>query len=142
MLGPRNSTSARALSGFAVSGLNANFSNTHLKACDFTKADLAGAKFTRADFGASQFDRTVLPDADFRHADLSGVDFSRSDLSNAHFGGAKLFAADLRAANLTGARELTAGQLTQARTDESTTLPNGSRGPYRRHSGAERPVLV
>jgi uncharacterized protein YjbI with pentapeptide repeats len=123
-------------------GVSANFSNARLKSCDFAKADLSSAKFSRADFGASQFDRAVLADADFRHADLTGANFSRSDLSNAHFGGAKLFAADLRAANLTGAHELTATHLTQARTDEATILPNGSKGPYRRYSGAERPVLV
>jgi uncharacterized protein YjbI with pentapeptide repeats len=122
--------------------MRANFSNTRMKACDFTKSDLTGAKFSRSDFGASQFNRAILADADFGDSDLSGVDFSRSNLSNAQFGNAKLFAADLRAANLTGAHDLTPGQLLRARTDESTVLPNGSPGPYRRHSGAEKPAAV
>ena len=52
--------------------------------------------------------------------------------------GAMLLAADLRGADLTGAREITSQQLAQARTDDTTILPNGSRGPYRRNSGAER----
>ena len=79
-----------------------------------------------------------LNEADFREAQLSGVNLGRSELRRVRFRGAKLFAADLRGSDLTGALELTANQLAQARTDESTTLPNGSRGPFRRFSGAER----
>jgi hypothetical protein len=71
---------------------------------------------------------------------LAGVILGRADLSGARFGGATLLAADLRGADLRGARELTSQQLAQARTDEYTVLPNGSNGPYRRNSGAERAV--
>ena len=90
----------------------------------------------------ANFDRAVLNDCDFREAQLSGADLCRAELRNARFRGAKLFGADLRAADLTGARELTSAQLAQGRTDETTILPNGARGPFRRHSGAERPVGV
>jgi hypothetical protein len=48
--------------------------------------------------------------------------------------------ADFRGANLEGARELTSEQLQHALTDRTTILPNGSRGPYTRHSGAEKPA--
>jgi uncharacterized protein YjbI with pentapeptide repeats len=64
----------------------------------------------------------------------------QADLTEARFQGALLFAADLRGADLTGARELTSAQLSQARTDQTTILPNRSHGPYRRNSGAERPL--
>ena len=47
-----------------------------------------------------------------------------------------------RGADLKGARELTAEQLGQAMTDESTVLPNGRRGPYLRKSGAVKPNAI
>ena len=48
-----------------------------------------------------------------------------------------MFGADLRGAELSGARDLTAQQLQHALTDTGTVLPNGSRGPYMKFSGAE-----
>jgi hypothetical protein len=54
--------------------------------------------------------------------------------------GADLSSVDFRKADLEGARDLTQTQLGRALTDETTILPNGSRGPYMRRSGAERPV--
>jgi uncharacterized protein YjbI with pentapeptide repeats len=76
--------------------------------------------------------------ADFRETRVRGGDFSRAILDGARFGGAQLLTADFRGANLYGARELTAEQLMQCLTDEATVLPNGKRGPYLRHSGAEK----
>jgi hypothetical protein len=46
---------------------------------------------------------------------------------------------DFRGASLRGAREMTAEHLSQSITDHRTVLPNGSQGPYRKFSGAERP---
>ncbi len=83
-------------------------------------------------------DRASLRDADLREAQLGSVTLCQADLTGARFGRTVLFAADLRGADLTGAREMTSQQLMQARTDDTTILPNGSRGPYRRSSGAER----
>jgi hypothetical protein len=62
-----------------------------------------------------------------------------ANLTNALFGDAQMFTADLRASNLQGARGLTSTQLSQARTDDRTILPNGTAGPYSKGSGAERP---
>jgi hypothetical protein len=59
---------------------------------------------------------------------------------SSRFAGANLAAADLTSATLSGARELTIQQLEAARTATGTTLPNGTSGPYRRGSGAERPA--
>ncbi len=75
---------------------------------------------------------------DLREAKLGGVDLTGSTLVNAQLDGAVLFAADLRGANLRGARGMTGVQLSQARTDSDTILPNGTSGPYLRGSGAER----
>jgi hypothetical protein len=44
----------------------------------------------------------------------------------------------MRGANLQGARELTPNQLAQARTDSTTILPDGAKGPYMKHCGHER----
>ena len=74
----------------------------------------------------------------FREASLTGADFCQATLCSARFGDAKLFAADLREANLQGAREMTADQLSQARTSAGTTLPSGKRGVYLKGSGSER----
>ncbi|MDQ2948660.1 MAG: pentapeptide repeat-containing protein, partial [Acidobacteriota bacterium] len=95
-------------------------------------------KFGNADLGGSVFREANAPEADFRDSNLSGTDFSGANLRHARFGGAKLFAANLCGADLSGARDFTALQLSQARTDPTTILPNGSSGPFLRNSGAER----
>ena len=126
----------------AVKAPGSNFSNARLKACDCAKADFTGAKFFQADLVGSEFDRAMLHDIDFRQAQLSGVNFCQSDLSFSRFREAKLAGTDFRGADLTGAHELTAAQLVKARTDERTILPNGTRGPYSRFSGAEKCPFV
>ena len=107
---------------------------------EFTGVEMDRARFREADLSGSDFGRCSLVDADFREAKLAGADFSQASLENALFRGANLFTADLRSAALRGARELTSGQLAQARTSETTILPNGARGPYLKNSGAERPA--
>lgn len=82
--------------------------------------------------------------ADFSNADLEETDFELCDLSgaellNARWGGAKLTRANLASANLRGAHDMTGSQLAAALTTRTTILPDGSKGPYRPGSGAERP---
>jgi uncharacterized protein YjbI with pentapeptide repeats len=93
----------------------------------------------KADMSRSQFLRATLPHADLREANLQGVTFRDAILQGARLGGADTFTTDFRGADLKGARELTKEQLSQALTDSYTILPNGSRGPYVKHSGSERP---
>ncbi len=77
---------------------------------------------------------------DFREARLRGGDFCRAILAGARFAKAQLVTVDFRGANLQGARELTAEMLMQSLTDQTTTLPNGKKGPFMKFSGAEKPV--
>ena len=64
---------------------------------------------------------------------------SLASVANSRFSGADLNAANLTSAVLQGARELSPQQLGLARTSNGTTLPNGTKGPFMRGSGAERP---
>jgi uncharacterized protein YjbI with pentapeptide repeats len=100
---------------------------------------LEGSSFTGAEIVHSRFTDTQTQRCDFRDARIRACDFRRANLQYCRFGGAILDAVDLRKANLAGARGLTAEQLLQTLTDETTILPNGTPGPYLRRSGAERP---
>ncbi len=128
------------LSRFTAASLKeCNFSNARIIDCDFTSADLEESRFNRADLTRSQFVRAALGSCDLRESTLKGSSFQDASLTGARFGGANLFTADLRGADLRGARELTQEQLAQSLTDYGTVLPNGSHGPFVKHSGAERP---
>ena len=69
---------------------------------------------------------------------MRGGEFAGAVLAGARFEGAKLLTVDFRGADLRGVRDLTAEQLLQALTDAATTLPNGTKGPYMKYSGAEK----
>jgi uncharacterized protein YjbI with pentapeptide repeats len=122
-----------------VSAVNANFTCSRLSDCDLSQAELRQAKFQNASLPGTRFVTSDLTGADFREASMGGSDLCGAVLRNVRFGGGKLLGADLRGTDLTGARELAQQQLQQARTDTSTTLPNGSRGPYLRFSITEKP---
>ena len=82
--------------------------------------------------------------ADLRGAILSSADLSGAILSSADLRGAILSSADLsgavlHSANLRGAISLTEEQLASATTDKGTTLPDGSKGPFRPGSGTHLP---
>jgi len=100
---------------------------------------LRGSKFSRAELIQCVFRHADLRACDFRDVRLRGGDFWKASLAGSRFGGAQITMADFRGADLTGARELTGDQLSQSLTDDYTILPNGSRGPYLRRSGAEKP---
>ncbi len=107
---------------------------------DFGGVQFESVKFYQADLSRANFFRASLSGCNFTEAVLSFADFSLASLMSSRFNGANLTTSDLTSAILTGVRELTIQQLGAARTAAGTTLPNGTSGPYRRGSGAERPV--
>ena len=72
-------------------------------------------------------------------ADLREANLREADLREANLIAAILFGADLRETDLREAAGLTEEQLDSAFTDATTTLPDGSQGPFKRGSGAHRP---
>jgi hypothetical protein len=62
-----------------------------------------------------------------------------ASLAHSRFSLAELNATNFTSAVLKGARELSRRQLTLARTNSGTTLPDGTSGPFMNGSGAERP---
>jgi uncharacterized protein YjbI with pentapeptide repeats len=80
-----------------------------------------------------------LSAADLEETDLELCDLSGAELRNARWGSAKLMRTNLASANMRGAHDLTGSQLAAALTTRTTILPDGSKGPYRPGSGAERP---
>jgi uncharacterized protein YjbI with pentapeptide repeats len=119
--------------------VSTNFSGSKLDNCNFAAVDLRGAKFTRAEILQCSFREARLEECDFREVRLRGGNFDRAVLAGARFAGAQLRSTDFRGTNLQDARELTPQQLLEAITDRTTILPNGTKGPYMRASGAERP---
>jgi len=120
---------------------SADFSLVSAPNSDFGGVEFQSVKFYQADLARGNFFRAKLVDCNFSESVLSFADFSSSSLENSRFGGANLTTANLTGAILSGARELTGQQLGAARTAADTTLPNGVRGPYRKGSGSERPLV-
>jgi uncharacterized protein YjbI with pentapeptide repeats len=119
---------------------DANWADGVAQNCTFYGADCDRARFARASFSHAGFQRASLRGADFQGANIAGADFENADLTGANFREAVMTAARFAGANLTGVRGLSADQLAQTLTSMDTILPNGAHGPYRRFSGAERPV--
>lgn len=86
---------------------------------DHRGADLMGANLAGADLRGASLRGAYLIAANLRGADLRDADVIGADLRDADLGGA----------NLTGALFLTRSQLTAARGDAATTLPDGCTRP-------------
>ncbi|MGY1708688.1 pentapeptide repeat-containing protein [Geodermatophilus sp. SYSU D00758] len=82
-----------------------------------------------ADLAGRDLRRTPLRAAGLRGALLLGADLRGADLREADLLGADLRGADLRGADLTGALFLTRPQVTAARGDATTRLPDGLEHP-------------
>jgi len=131
-------------SGARLKAHGVGLDHCDLKSAKLPEAILSHAECTGVDFRHAELSRTQAQQSefvrcDFRGANLHYLDGERAQFHGCRFAGANLKHANLLGANLLNARELTAEQLLSARIDDRTILPNGSRGPYRRHSGAERP---
>jgi serine/threonine-protein kinase len=113
----------------------------------FGKAFLPAINFYQSDLGYANFQNTDLTRADFGKATLSNASFKDANLSEAYFGYANLEGADLRGATVAGANFkyanlrganfcgvdlssafVTTDQLTTAKTNWRTVMPNGKRG--------------
>ncbi len=92
---------------------NANFSHTYLVGADLTGADITAANFARANLSFAN-----LTDANLFLTNLSGAYLYQTDLS-----GARLFSATLDGVDLSYARNLTQEQISMAKGDKHTKLP-------------------
>jgi uncharacterized protein YjbI with pentapeptide repeats len=137
--------------GAALRGLNLRF----LRGAEafLVKADLEQALLEGADLRAAKLEQALLTRVDARRArlvdaqllgakldgaDLRGADLRGSDLRIADLYGAWLDGADLRGANMEDAQFLKPEQLQAARTDRTTIMPNGERGPFAAGRGMEQ----
>lgn len=67
--------------------------------------------------------KTSLDGANLQNANLSRADMTGASARNADFAGAKLRKTIMKGTDLTGAKNLTAQQLSEAIIDETTLLP-------------------
>ncbi|NES86403.1 MAG: protein kinase [Moorea sp. SIO2B7] len=119
-----------------------NFNNLNLQQANLSggifhqsklvKVNLQGANLSGADFGRANLSKAVLRDTNLGRAYLSytnleGADLRGADLRHAHLSHANLKGANLCGANLSNAK-ISKEQLSQAKTNWGTILPNGRRG--------------
>ena len=126
------------LRGANLHGVNlfgADLSMGMLEAANLREANLSGANLFGADLNRVDLQMAIL-----ELADLGGANLSGTDLRGANLRGVKLLRAVLSGANLYEATGLTEEQLASAITDETTTLPDGSKGPFQPGSGAHQPL--
>jgi uncharacterized protein YjbI with pentapeptide repeats len=97
----------------------ADLLGANLRGANLSGADLRGAKLRFADLRGVDLQEVDLRLADFTYADLEGA-----DLREANLGEANLEEANLRGVDLRGVKNLTREQLTSAKGDENTKLPN------------------
>jgi uncharacterized protein YjbI with pentapeptide repeats len=114
------------LSGADLS--EADLSRAVLNGGDLSKAHLSGADLSHAYLGTDNAGN----DIDLSKAHLSGADLSNSsvfaaDLSNADLSEADLSNAELYSVDLSAATGLTHGQITEAKSLEGSTMPNGQK---------------
>lgn len=104
-----------------------NFNQSKLPSANFQGADLSNANFGRANLIRANLRNAKLFKAYFHYANLEGADLRGANLAHACLSNANLRGANLCGADLTGAL-ISDDQLTTARTNWSTVMPNGRRG--------------
>jgi uncharacterized protein YjbI with pentapeptide repeats len=115
----------------------ATLSNCLLQSVDGFETDLTGARLEHVQWFGCRMSGLLL-----KQAALRNVAFRDCDLSGARFQAAVFDGVDFRGTNLRGAQALSPELLLRSVTDGATILPNGTRGPYVRFSGAERPAAT
>lgn len=104
-----------------------NFNQSKLISANFQGSDLSNANFGRASLTKANLRNAKLIKAYFHNANLEGADLRGANLAQACLSNANLRGANLCGADLTGAL-VSDDQLSAARTNWSTVLPNGRRG--------------
>jgi uncharacterized protein YjbI with pentapeptide repeats len=94
---------------------SANVSEANLSEANLIGANLIGANLSQADLRGANLSIAILYRADLKMANLSGTDLSKADLREA----------DLRVADLIGATNTTEQQLTECKSLEGATMPDG-----------------
>lgn len=102
----------------------------NLAKVDLSGVNLTGVKLAKANLRGSILSRADLSKADLSAANLEGAILRDADLSSADLREANLDGANLGGAYLVNAKGLSGKQLSSAITDEETTMPDGSRGPF------------
>ncbi len=115
-----------------------NLSRANLRGADLHEVNLRGADLSYTNllytnFRGADLSSTKLIEANLRGANLREANLYAADLTHAKLPGAKLFGANLRGANLREANlrgaTVTPEQLSQARSLQGTTMPDGSIHP-------------
>lgn len=101
-----------------------NFQEAKMQNVNFQGGHLIDVKMGRTNLSGASFAKAKLVNAYMSFADLEGADLRGADLSFAYLSNANLRGANLCGANLTGA-SVTDQQLSLARTNRSTIMPNG-----------------
>ncbi len=115
------------LHGLDLSSVNFNESKlirTNLNGTNLHKADLSQAGLAQASLRDANLMAAFLS-----YANLAGADLRGANLTEAHLSYANLSGANLCGANLSGAR-VTPEQLSNAKTNWRTIMPNGKRGLF------------
>jgi len=118
-----------SLEGASLRGANlsgADLVGADLSGADLENANLSGADLEKANLSGASLWSANLSGADLNFANLSGAFLYGADLSGAELWQANLSGAALRGANLSGAF-LKGANLEDAKFDEKTILPDGSR---------------
>jgi hypothetical protein len=125
---PLISTSGKepiSLKGANLKG--AKLSGAILQGAELCEADLSDADLSVADLKPADLSGVEPKPTDVSHTNLSHTNLRGANLSAATLRGADLSGVDLTDANLRGAREVTDDQLTEAKSLEGATMPNGQK---------------
>ena len=113
---------------FSVNLQDTYFFYSNLHNANFSFSDLRTANFSYANLQGAIFSETNLQDANFTNAKLQGAILFETNLQDANFTNA-----NLQGAGLSGAKNLTAEQLSEAKILYKAKLPDGMEAEIRQH---------
>jgi hypothetical protein len=101
----------------------ANLSGAALSCANLRKAELIGANLCQADLGGAYLSGACLSGAELIGANLRMADLRETSLNETYLNEANLLRTDLTGTDLSSAMGLTRRQIAEAKTDETTKLP-------------------